>query len=68
MVKWSTGKLTALANPTAIADVLESIGILAHDPRFIFAPVSNAGVSPKELLIVIQRSKRAVRTNEYPKQ
>lgn len=53
---------------TNVADVLETIGILAHDPRFSFAPSSNAGVSPKELLIVIQRSKRAVKTNHYPRQ
>lgn len=52
---------------TNVADVLEIIGILAHDPRFSFTPSSNAGVSPKELLIVIQRSKRAVKTNNYPK-
>lgn len=52
---------------TNVADVLESIGILAHDPRFLFAPASNVGVSPKELLIVIQRSKRAVKTNDYPR-
>ncbi|MBW9334447.1 hypothetical protein FEE59_13080 [Herbaspirillum sp. RU 5E] len=36
--------------------------------RKLFAPASNAGVSPEELLIAIQRSKRAVRTHEYPKQ
>jgi len=59
--------LVANSCSTNVADVLESIGILAHDPRFIFAPASNAGVSPKELLIVIQRSKHAVRTNTYPK-
>jgi hypothetical protein len=52
---------------TNVADVLENIGILAHDPRFLFAPASNAGVSPKELLIVIQRSKRAVKLNDYPR-
>jgi len=53
---------------TNVADVLETIGILAHDPRFSFTPSSNAGVSPKEVLIAIQRSKRAVKTNNYPKQ
>lgn len=53
---------------TNVADVLETIGILAHDPRFSFTPSSNAGVAPEELLIVIQRSKRAVKTNHYPKQ
>jgi hypothetical protein len=52
---------------TNVADVLESIGILAHDPRFFFAPASTAGVAPKELLIAIKRSKRVVRIIDYPK-
>lgn len=52
---------------TNVADVLESIGILAHDPRFSYDPSSNAGVSPKELINVILRSKRFVKTTEYYK-
>lgn len=59
--------LLANSCSTNIADVLESIGILAHDPRFFFAPNSTAGVSPKELLIVIKRSKRVASTHDYPK-
>lgn len=52
---------------TNVADVLESVGILAHDPRFFFAPSSTAGVAPKELLTFVLRSKRVVKTNQYPK-
>jgi hypothetical protein len=52
---------------TNVADVLESIGILAHDPRFFFAPSSTAGVAPKELLVFILRSKRVAGKNNYPK-
>lgn len=52
---------------TNVADVLESIGILAHDPRFFFAPASTAGVAPKELLSTIKKSKRVVRIIDYPK-
>lgn len=52
---------------TNVADVLESIGIQAHDPRFSFDPDSNVGVAPKELLIVVLRSKRVAKTNHYPK-
>lgn len=61
------GDYNVLSNScsTNVADVLESIGILAHDPRFFFAPSSSAGVAPKELLIFILRSKRVVKRNEY---
>lgn len=52
---------------TNVADVLESIGILAHDPRYFFAPASTAGVAPKELLISIKKSKRVVKLIDYPK-
>lgn len=52
---------------TNVADVLEKIGILAHDPRFFFAPSSDAGVSPKEMLLALSRSKRLARRNHYPK-
>lgn len=51
---------------TNVADVLESIGILAHDPRFFFAPASTAGAAPKELLTAIKKSKRVVRIIDYP--
>jgi hypothetical protein len=50
-----------------VADVLESIGILAHDPRFFFAPSSTGGVAPKELLIFVLRSRRVVKTKEHLK-
>jgi len=47
---------------TNVADVLEMIGILAHDPRYLDTPVS-----PKELLIVVSRSKRIKKRIDYPK-
>lgn len=64
------GSYNVVANScsTNVADVLESIGILAHDPRFFFSPSSTAGASPKELLIFILRSKRVVKTVEYRKE
>lgn len=52
---------------TNIADVLESIGILSHDPRFQFEPESTDMVSPKEILIVVSRSKRLAKRNHYLK-
>ena len=52
---------------TNVADVLEQIGILAHDPRFKINPESTELVSPKEILIVVSRSKRMVRRNHYRK-
>jgi hypothetical protein len=52
---------------TNIADVLESVGILSHDPRFQFDPESTDMVSPKEVLIVVSRSKRMVKRNHYSK-
>ncbi|MDB5893440.1 MAG: hypothetical protein JWQ88_971 [Rhodoferax sp.] len=52
---------------TNVADVLESIGILAHDPRFQLDPGSTAMVTPKEILITISRSKRLVKRNSYRK-
>ncbi|MDW5418945.1 hypothetical protein R6242_20440 [Iodobacter sp. CM08] len=45
-----------------VADVLELVGVLAHDPRFLPFPVS-----PKEQLAVLKRSNRVVKTIEYPK-
>lgn len=52
---------------TNIADVLESIGILSHDPRFQFDPQSTDMVSPKEILIIVSRSKRMTKRNHYSK-
>lgn len=51
----SNGKYSLFSNncSTNVADVLQMIGILAHDPRYFDTPVS-----PKELLIVVSRSKR----------
>lgn len=51
---------------TNVADVLEMIGILAHDPRFKIDPISTDMVSPKEVLIVVSRSKRVVKRINYP--
>ncbi|WP_081538608.1 hypothetical protein [Burkholderia stagnalis] len=45
-----------------VADVLESIGILAHDPRWLPTPVT-----PAELSAVLEKSKRLARKNHYPK-
>jgi hypothetical protein len=52
---------------TNIADVLESVGILAHDPRYQLDPDSTDLVSPKEILIVVSRSKRLAKRNHYPR-
>lgn len=45
-----------------VADVLESIGILAHDPRWLPTPVT-----PAELSAVLEKSKRVAQKNHYPK-
>lgn len=50
---------------TTVAELLESIGILAHDPRFQFVPQSTTLVSPKEVLIMVSRSRRLVKRTEY---
>lgn len=47
---------------TNVADVLELIGILAHDPRWPPTPVA-----PAELLAVLEKSRRLVKKNFYPK-
>lgn len=52
---------------TNVAEVLESVGILAHDPRFQMFPSSSRMVSPKELLIVISRSDRVLKRSNYKK-
>ncbi|MGV2290209.1 hypothetical protein AAHK20_15955 [Trinickia sp. YCB016] len=46
-----------------VADALESIGILAHDPRWLPTPVT-----PAELDAVLQKSRRLAKRNYYPKQ
>ncbi|WP_197715455.1 hypothetical protein [Aquitalea magnusonii] len=45
-----------------MADALELIGILAHDPRWLPFPVT-----PAELLAVLGKSNRLVKKNYYPK-
>ncbi|WP_206119016.1 hypothetical protein [Chromobacterium fluminis] len=45
-----------------VADALELVNILAHDPRWIPFPVA-----PAELLAVIEKSNRAVKKELYPK-
>ena len=59
----SNGKYSLFSNncSTNVADVLQMIGILAHDPRYVDTPVS-----PKELLIVVSRSKRLKKRVNYP--
>ncbi|PVY90291.1 hypothetical protein C8C95_1116 [Acidovorax sp. 99] len=52
---------------TNVAEVLESIGVLAHDPRFQVNPISSNGVTPKELLIVVSRSNRLIERINYSK-
>lgn len=45
-----------------VADVLELINILAHDPRWMPFPVA-----PAELLAIIEKSNRTVKKELYPK-
>ena len=45
---------------TNVADVLESVGILAHDPRYL-----SVAVTPKTLLTTTRHSKRLVKENFY---
>ncbi|WP_316156886.1 hypothetical protein [Cupriavidus sp. BIC8F] len=45
-----------------VADVLELVGIMAHDPRWLPTPVT-----PAELEKALEKSKRLVRKNYYPK-
>lgn len=45
-----------------VADVLEMVGILAHDPRYLATPVS-----PAELLGVLEKSDRLIERRFYPK-
>lgn len=59
--------LTDNSCSTNVAEVLEMVGILAHDPRFQMLPSSSRLVSPKELLIVVSRSPRLVQRNNYKK-
>jgi len=46
-----------------VADVLELVGIMAHDPRWLPTPVT-----PAELEKVLAKSRRLARKNYYPKQ
>lgn len=59
--------LTENSCSTNVAEVLESVGILAHDPRFQMSPSTSRLVSPKELLIIISRSNRILRRINYQK-
>jgi hypothetical protein len=52
---------------TNVAELLEMVGILAHDPRFQMIPSSSRMVTPKELLIVVSRSNRMLKRNNYKK-
>lgn len=45
-----------------VADALELVGVLAHDPRFLPTPVT-----PAELSVVLQKSNRFVKKVYYPK-
>ncbi|BBH12946.1 hypothetical protein [Chromobacterium haemolyticum] len=45
-----------------VADALELVGILAHDPRWLSFPVT-----PAELLAVLSKSNRFVKKNYYQK-
>lgn len=47
---------------TNVADVLELVGILAHDPRYLPTPVT-----PAELLNVLSKSNRLVKRIPHPK-
>lgn len=59
--------LTDNSCSTNVAEVLEMVGILAHDPRFQMFPSSSRMVSPKELLIFVSRSDRVVKRSNYQK-
>lgn len=52
---------------TNVADVLEIIGLLAHDPRFQWDASRRTAVSPKEVLLTVSRSSRVLARNFYPK-
>jgi hypothetical protein len=52
---------------TNVADVLETVGVLAHDPRYQWDASRRTAVSPKEVLIIVSRSSRVVKRNIYPK-
>lgn len=46
-----------------VAEILEGAGIMIHDPRFEFMDV----ISPADLMVGLQHSKRLVKKNVYPK-
>ena len=48
-----------------VVELLESIGVVAYDPRFQFVPASTDFVSPKEVLIMVSRCRRLVKRTEY---
>ncbi|WP_313621325.1 hypothetical protein [Achromobacter sp.] len=52
---------------TNVADVLERVGVLAHDPRYQWDASRRTAVSPKEVLIIVSRSSRLQKRNIYPK-
>lgn len=52
---------------TNVADVLEMVGVLAHDPRYQWDASRRTAVSPKEVLIIVSRSSRVLKRNVYPK-
>jgi len=52
---------------TNVADVLEMVGVLAHDPRYQWDASRRTAVSPKEVLIIVSRSSRVLKRNIYPK-
>ncbi|MEN7526668.1 PAAR domain-containing protein [Cupriavidus sp. DL-D2] len=54
--------LTRNSCSSNVADVLEMVGILAHDPRYLATPVS-----PAELLGVLEKSDRLIERRFYPK-
>ncbi|MDT6962421.1 PAAR domain-containing protein [Cupriavidus sp. SZY C1] len=54
--------LTRNSCSTNVADVLEMIGVLASDPRYLATPVS-----PAELMRVLEKSDRLIERRFYPK-
>lgn len=60
--KESTYNLANNSCSSNVADVLELIGILAHDPRFAPTPTS-----PKEMFSILERSNRKLKTIKYDK-
>ena len=59
--------ITANSCSTNVAEILEMIGILSHDPRFKNNPSSGHLTSPKELLLAVSKSGRVIRKVNYSK-